>query len=229
MNGIRAISFDLDDSLWAILPVIMRAEEAINAHCREHFPELVRLFDAEAALSVRQRVVEENRHLAHDFGELRRLTFAAMLEESGYDTAHADTLMDRFMAHRHDVEFFDDVLPALEKLGERYRLVSVSNGNADLGRVGLAQYFELQVSARDEGVGKPHPRIFHAACERLGLAPSEVLHIGDHPVEDVKGAMDAGLKAAWLNRAGVPWTHDFRPHISCSDLNEFTAIVLDSP
>ena len=35
MNGIRAISFDLDDSLWAILPVIMRAEEVIDAHCRE--------------------------------------------------------------------------------------------------------------------------------------------------------------------------------------------------
>ncbi|MCZ7597187.1 MAG: hypothetical protein M5U09_04710 [Gammaproteobacteria bacterium] len=144
MNGIRAISFDLDDSLWAILPVIMRAEEAINAHCREHFPEMVRRFDADAALSLRQRVVEENRHLSHDFGELRRLTFVAMLEESGYDAGHADTLMDRFMHHRHDVEFFDDVLPALEKLGGRYRLVSVSNGNADLGRVGLAEYFELR-------------------------------------------------------------------------------------
>ena len=49
---------------------------------------------------------------------------------------------------------------------------------------------------------KPHPRLFQTAAARLGVAPHEVLHVGDSDVDDVRGAKAAGLQVAWINRDG---------------------------
>ncbi len=227
MQDIRAITFDLDDSLWAIEPVIRRAETRMHDHFREHFPEVARRHDPGSVHAMRARVIESHPHIAHDLSALRHVSFRIMLEDCGYDGVHADRLLEMFIAWRHEVEFFEDVVPALERLASRYRLFAVSNGNADVARLGLGDYFEGQVSAQSEGIGKPDPRIFHAACQRLDLDPGEVLHIGDHPVDDVEGALNAGLKAAWLNRVGADWPHAFAPHIACADLAEFAATLLD--
>jgi FMN hydrolase / 5-amino-6-(5-phospho-D-ribitylamino)uracil phosphatase len=224
---IRAISFDLDDSLWAIMPVIMRAEQAIHNLLERHFPEVARRYDIEAMRLMRERVVQAHPHVAHDLAELRRLAFVELLEECGYDAIHADHLIEEFMEWRHRVELFDDVLPSLQRLASRYRLFAVSNGNASLARLGLDDYFVGQISAQSEGVGKPDPRIFHAACRILDLDPNQVLHIGDHPLDDVRGALDAGLKAAWLNRTGAEWEYDFIPHLTCSDLQEFSTLLME--
>src|SRR3546814_20966549 len=54
------------------------------------------------------------------------------------------------------------------------------------------------------------PRIFLAAAEHLGVAPPQILHVGDDPVMDMAGARDAGLRTAWINRDGLPWPSDDR-------------------
>jgi len=92
------------------------------------------------------------------------------------------------------------VLPGLERLAARFRLVAVSNGNAELHRVGLDRFFAGSVSARLHGVPKPHPSIFHAACAAAGAAPHRVLHLGDDLDADVDGALAAGLQAGWICR-----------------------------
>jgi len=69
-------------------------------------------------------------------------------------------------------------------------------------RIGLQPWFRGSLAAREFGVGKPDPRIFAAACERLGCAPNEVLHVGDDLRLDVHGALDAGMQAAWVRRDG---------------------------
>jgi putative hydrolase of the HAD superfamily len=61
--------------------------------------------------------------------------------------------------------------------------------------------FRFQLGAREHGAAKPDASIFHAACERLGCAPGEVLHVGDDVEMDVVGAHRAGLRTCWLNRA----------------------------
>jgi putative hydrolase of the HAD superfamily len=86
-------------------------------------------------------------------------------------------------------------------------LVSLSNGNADLARVGLTRYFQGGLSAFAFGVAKPDARIFHAAADLAGVAPHEVLHVGDDTALDVLGARKAGMQAAWFNRAQAPWPH----------------------
>jgi putative hydrolase of the HAD superfamily len=105
-----------------------------------------------------------------------------------------------FLDGRQRVTLYDDVEPVLQRWKTRYRLVAVTNGNADVDRIGIARYFDVTVAAHEIGFGKPDPRIFRHACVRLGLAPSRVLHVGDDLALDVLGARSAGLHAAWIRR-----------------------------
>ncbi|NIS36425.1 MAG: HAD-IA family hydrolase [Actinobacteria bacterium] len=151
--------------------------------------------------------------------------FTVILEECGYEVSHADGLMERFLELRHDVELFPDVLPALERLAARYPMASLSNGNADIRRLGLDRYMPVAVSAGHAGTAKPDPAIFLHACDALGFAPREVVHVGDHPVEDVRGARDAGMVTVWINRGGAAWEHDHRADFEVSDLAGLVALL----
>ena len=61
---------------------------------------------------------------------------------------------------------------------------------------------EFVLVSEEVGAYKPDRRVFQRALERLGLEPHEVLHVGDSDVDDVRGARMAGLRVAWVNRAG---------------------------
>ena len=86
-------------------------------------------------------------------------------------------------------------------------VVALSNGNADLARVGIAQHFAFHLHACDHGACKPDPGFFLAACARLGHPPGEVLHVGDHVETDVAGAMRAGLRGCRIRRDDNPGGH----------------------
>ena len=97
--------------------------------------------------------------------------------------------------------------------------MALSNGNADVHRVGIGAHFKAAISAREFGVGKPDVRIFHAAAAAAGVASHEVLHIGDDAHLDGVGALNAGMQLAWVNRHGHAWDHaPLQPHITLSDL-----------
>ena len=59
----------------------------------------------------------------------------------------------------------------------------------------------------------------------LGLAPEQVLHVGDDPALDVLGALGAGMQAVWVNRDGKPWAHDAQPHATVTHLGELCAML----
>ena len=98
---------------------------------------------------------------------------------AGDDPAHAEAAFESFYTERNRVEFYDDALPALQRLGTRVPLAALSNGNADLARIGVSQHFVFQLGAREHGAAKPAASIFHAACAQLQLSPQHVLHVGD--------------------------------------------------
>jgi putative hydrolase of the HAD superfamily len=102
---------------------------------------------------------------------------------------------------------FDEVPAALARLAARgFRLAVLSNWDERLPDVlaglGVAERFEAIVLSVEVGVEKPHPAIFAAAAERLGLPPEGIVHVGDRRLEDVEGAEGAGLRALWLARDG---------------------------
>jgi putative hydrolase of the HAD superfamily len=224
MDRIRAISLDLDDTLWAVGPVIRRAEAELWAWLGEHYPRIHERFTPEIAFELRQQVAAEYPQKAHDFRFLRKRVLADMARRSGYaeDIAHA--AFEIFDRARNRVELFPDVEPALVALATRYSVVAVTNGNACLTRIGIDHYFSGIVSAAETGYAKPARQIFEVAVARAGVDPDEVLHVGDHPEYDVAGAADAGLRTAWINRDGADWPdHLDRPDVtvtSMTDLNE---------
>jgi 2-haloalkanoic acid dehalogenase type II len=73
---------------------------------------------------------------------------------------------------------------------------------------------------------KPHRLVFERALERLGLLPHEVLPVGDSDVDDVKGAKEAGLRVAWVNRDGRRRRPDVpAPDFEIRDLSQLPALL----
>ena len=127
-------------------------------------------------------------------------------------------------------EIFDDVIPILEKLSDRYVIGAITNGNACLERVGLSEFFDFSVSAREVGISKPDAAIYTAASEAAKTHPSTILHIGDDPHCDVIGAANAGMQPVWLNRHCKPWPtekHDPVPHIEIETLVELELLLFN--
>jgi HAD superfamily hydrolase (TIGR01549 family) len=220
VTRVRAITLDLDDTLWPIWPTIERAEQVLLAWLAEHAPATAaRCAGTDRMRQARAAVAEAYPHLVHDLSALRREAIRHVLRDSGDDPALAEPAFEIFFAERQRVTLFHDALPALRRLGARFPLVALSNGNADLQRVGIATHFRGAVSAREFGVAKPDVRIFHAAAAAAGAEPGEVLHVGDDAALDGMGALRAGMQLAWVNRAGHDWGFEpWRPHATVPDL-----------
>lgn len=205
---VRAITLDLDDTLWPFAPIGERIERVLDAWMREHSPATALRFPAAAMRELRERVFSENPQFAHDLGALRRLTLEHALRESGSDPALAEAAYDAFYEARNQVECYPDAIDALARIAARVPVAALTNGNADLDRIGLAHHFRFNLGPREHGAAKPEASIFHAACARLGCAPGEVLHVGDHIEMDVLGAARAGLRSCWIDREARDWPHD---------------------
>lgn len=226
---VRAITLDLDDTLWPFAPIGVRIERVLHEWLQEHSPPTAARFPIEAMRTLREEVFAQNPHLLHDLSEMRRLTLRRALHESGADPALLEPAYEIFYAARNEVECYPDSLAALERIAARVPIAALTNGNADLTRIGMSHHFAFQLGAREHGAAKPEASIFHAACERLGVARHEVLHVGDHIEMDALGATRAGLRSCWINREGQAWTHDtLRPDLEFADLTAL-ADWLDAP
>jgi HAD superfamily hydrolase (TIGR01549 family) len=203
----RAITLDLDDTLWPVGPTLVAAERVLSDWLAVHAPRTAAATDARLRAAIREQVVAEHPARAHDMSFLRREGLRRAMAAAGEDPARADEAFAVFLEARQRVTLFDDVLPVLERWSRRYRLVAVSNGNADVARVGLGAFFVGAVSAHEIGCAKPDPRMFHAACGIAAVAPHEVLHVGDDPHLDVLAARGAGLQSAWVRRAQFAHRH----------------------
>ena len=201
-DAIKALTLDLDDTLWPVWPAIERAEHELHGWLAQNAGATARRFDVAALRGLREAVAAENPHWGHDFTRMRRESLVRALTLAGDDAALADPAFDIFFAARNRVELYADARPALEALARRWPIVALTNGNADLRSIGLAAHFTATVSARVFGVGKPDARIFHAACRLAQAEPHEVLHVGDDWALDVAGAHAAGLRSAWVRRSG---------------------------
>ncbi|WP_372826808.1 HAD family hydrolase [Polaromonas sp.] len=218
---IKAISLDLDDTLWPVWPVIERAEAALDEWLGRHAPMTAALFaDPTARHDVREQIARTRPELKHNLSAIRREAIRLALYRSKENPLLADDAFEVFFEARHQVTLYDDAMLALQFLSARYPIVALSNGNADIARVGLGPYFRAAISAQQFGVGKPDPRIFHAAAGAVNVDAHNVLHVGDDATLDVLGGLSAGMQTAWVNRADHLWTHDASPHETVTTLTE---------
>ncbi|MDY0064974.1 MAG: HAD family hydrolase [Steroidobacteraceae bacterium] len=211
MAPVRAICFDLDNTLWDVWPVIQRAEQAMYDYLAERCPRIVAVHTVETMREARQRTATLYPQMKHDFTFLRLQALRDHARDFGYAQTLANEAFDVFMRARNEVELYEDATAALEELKSRYRLFTASNGNADLTKIGIAHFFERSVAARQVGALKPDPVIFHKAIESTGLAADEVIYVGDDPHLDVEGARAAGMRAVWVNRTQAEWPQEIEP------------------
>jgi len=223
---IKAITLDLDDTLWPVWPAIERAEKALAQWLVRHAPLTAAMFSNPTVRhDIREHVVRSHPEWTCNLSAIRREMIRLALYRSGEDTLLADAAFEVFFAERNRVQLFDDALLALEFLSSRYPLVALSNGNADIHRIGLGSYFVASISAQEFGAAKPDPRIFHAAADAAKVAADGVLHVGDDAAMDVVGALNCGMQTVWINRAEHLWTHPSEPHETVSSLTELCDLL----
>lgn len=204
--SIRAITFDLDDTLWDNRPVLVAAEQELHAWLARHYPRLTATYDIDALRAQRHALAARDPELRYRMTALRKESLRLAAEASGYDGTLVEPAFEVFLAARHRITLFDDVVPTLRALRARgYRLGSITNGNADVDRLGLRPLFDFSVTAEGVGAPKPDPRIFAAACAAAGAGPEALVHVGDEPETDVAGASAAGVRVVWMNRSGQRW------------------------
>lgn len=218
---VKAVTLDLDDTLWPVWPAIERAEKALETWLGERAPMAAALFANTAVRDeIRTHIVRTRPELKHNLSAVRREAIRTALLRSKEDPLLADEGFEVFFAERNRVVMFDDAILALEFLSARFPVVALSNGNADIKTIGIAPYFKASISAQEFGVGKPDARIFHAAAGAVDVSPNEVLHVGDDAGLDVLGALNAGMQTVWLNRPDNAWKYDEKPHLSVTSLTQ---------
>jgi putative hydrolase of the HAD superfamily len=200
---IRALLFDLDDTLWPIMPVIQRAEALLFDWLREHAPAIPERYTLTALRERRVELMAANPRFQYDLWALRHAGLTEAFENCREDSRKIPQAMALFADARNQVTLYDEVAESLPRLAERMTLGSLTNGGADLQAIGLAHHFKISVAAHSFGSAKPDPAIFHAACDALELAPAQVAYVGDDLRLDVEGAQKAGLTGIWLNRSGA--------------------------
>ncbi|PZP21725.1 HAD family hydrolase [Pseudomonas kuykendallii] len=226
--SIQLVTFDLDDTLWDNRPVIVAAERSMRDWLNLHAPRLGAL-PVDHLWGIRSRLVEAEPGLRYRLSELRRRTLFHALAELGHGEGEARELAEgafqTMLDARHRITFFPDTIATLEQLAGRYALAVITNGNADVRRLGLADYFRFALCAEELGVGKPDPHPFQEALRRADAQAERAVHVGDHPGDDILGAQAAGMRAVWYNPLGNAWEQPGAPDAQIRSLTELPALL----
>ncbi|MFT6153615.1 MAG: putative hydrolase of the HAD superfamily [Bermanella sp.] len=226
-SAIKVLSFDLDDTLWDGMQVIIKAESAMHQWMMKNTPEVFEQFTKQALKDYKIAFFKNNPQLKNKLTVARKEYLAALFSHINYSDyqSKATICFDVFYQARQKVELFDGVTEALTKLKQDYRLVAITNGNADINLTGLGSYFEFCLNAEDFVRPKPHPEIFQCALSQLKIQPEHCLHIGDHPNHDMLGAYELGVKTCWLKDGTRQWDQSFKSDIEVSHVSELIPLL----
>ena len=229
LRKISAISFDLDDTLYDNKPVMQRAEQAMVDFLASHYPATHNM-GLTGWLSVKIRVGQQQPSLKHDVTRWRQATITAGLLELGYSSAQATIgsakAFKHFLSIRSQVSIPAFSYHLLKKLKKKYPLIAITNGNVPLDAIGLGAYFDLLFAAGNDMKMKPESDLFDAAIDALQLPAHEILHIGDHLITDVSGAMQNGLQSVWLNLNPTKNAHyQLLPNVEIHALEELNVLL----
>lgn len=218
--SIECITFDLDDTLWAVGPVIARAEEQFYQWLSQSCPRITQRYDQDALSAHRQQFIARFPDQRHDLTSMRTRWIAHIFESFDYHDRCAEEAFRVFWEHRNAVQLFDEVVPAMERLCTQYRLGVITNGNACVEHIGIDHWFEFVISSEAAGHSKPAPQIFHSALRCAGVVPERIVHVGDDPANDVLGAAAIGMRTVWYNPRSVPWPGGDAPDAVISSMSQ---------
>ena len=211
-NKIQMITFDLDDTLWDNKPTITNAEIKTRKWIEDRVGA-IEWGDLNDFLQLRETLIKKDKSIAWDISKLRIEIFKEKIKglvSTDDITKLAEDAFAYFLKKRHEIELFPGVEDALKVLSENYILGVLTNGNADIYKLSIGKYFEFSISSLEAQDSKPNKSHFELAKSRLpNLKYSEMLHIGDHQINDIFGAHALGIKALWFNNTKDQWEQDF--------------------
>ncbi|MCP5079586.1 MAG: HAD-IA family hydrolase [Psychromonas sp.] len=202
LKPFKAISFDLDDTLYDNHPIIKKAEEDFLVYLSKTYAELSEI-DARQWGLYKKHLAREFPHLLEDVSlwrieVLKRImTIYGIAEYKAIE--YAPIAFAEFLRLRSDFTVPAESFILLEKLAKHYPLIAITNGNVDEKQIGLQDKFEFILKAGNGFKAKPQADLFIEAAQRLNIEVSDILHIGDHLISDVFGAQNSGAQAVWFN------------------------------
>ncbi len=210
LEQIRAVSFDLDDTLWDCAPAILRAEEILYSWLEQHHPQIVAHRNRDAINKLRGNMYKTHAHLATDVSLMRKAWLQILFDQYENSEQLVDEAFRVFYKARSEVELYEGTHEILAALQKKYKVAAITNGNANLELIGLSDYFQDIQSASLTKPPKPEPDMFKACCRNLGIAPHELLHVGDNPQTDVVGGQNVGVNTVWYNQLDASWPDELR-------------------
>jgi len=201
---LRAVLFDLDDTL---VDQRTAAAAAVRAWGAEHGVDDDGAVQRWVALCDVHHERYQRRELT--LHEQRRVRVREFLDRPSADDDEADALFAGYL-HRYEAGWtrYDDAVPALRRVrAAGLRTAVLTNGDAEqqrtkVERTGLAGEVDVVVASSELSAGKPDPRAYAEALARVGAAAHEAVMVGDSLVNDVRGALAAGLGAVLVDRLG---------------------------
>ena len=229
LGAVRAISFDLDDTLYDNRPVIEHAEQWMVAHMRDRYLETA-MYDRSWWHRLKLELQRQQPALVDDVSLCRRVLLQRGLMEGGMNEAmahqEAESVFAQFLEVRSQIAVPDTTRRILSALAQKYPLVVITNGNVLLERLGLEGQFQHVLKAGGGFRMKPAPDLFTDMARRLQLAPQQILHVGDDVSTDVAGAVHNGYRSAWLNDVGQEWrTLRILPDVMLTRLEQLLTLL----
>ncbi len=229
MPKIKLITFDLDDTFWDIKRTIVNAEINSRKWIEDRIERKIEWGTIDDFLKIRNELIKDNPALNYDLGLLRKKIISYHTQKYFRNQKDLDEFIEEafmfFLEERHKVKFFDDVITVLEKLSSKYKLGVLTNGNADIKKLGIDHMFEFSLSSMDVKSNKPDQGHFVKAKELSQISFQNTLHVGDHPVNDVYGARKLGINVMWFNLNNLVWDIDGNPPIQFKKWSEFINLL----
>lgn len=227
LQSVRAVSFDLDDTLWHCAPVIARADAALFDWLQTHTPRIVDKHSPESLQRYQSAIREQFPELQRCVTTIRLTGLRQLFLEHEYADSLAEQAFETFYRVRSEVELFDGTLEMLQQLRSHYRLAAISNGNADLDLIGISRYFDSIHAANMETAPKPEPDMFNDCLRQLDIPSQALLHVGDNPLADVVGGHNAGVQTLWFNPYNEPWPARLpSPHFQARTLSDIVRLLV---
>ena len=209
---IKLITFDLDDTLWDNMPIITRAEIDTRKYIEERVGK-IEWGDLNDFLNLREELIKEDPSIAWDISKLRKEIFRkklAYVKPQSLRDKIVEEAFTIFINKRHEIQLFDGVENALSELSNKYILGVLTNGNADVYRFDFGKYFKFSISSLEAKNSKPNRAHFDKALEEVeNIAFDEIIHIGDHQINDILFASKLGIESLWFNKNNVDWEQEF--------------------
>lgn len=173
---------------------------------------------------------------AYRENDIQVITRDLVRELYGVEPTAADLavlVQARFDEFINVVEAPEGMHAFLERLGARHALGLLSNYpdgaaiRASLKKIGFDALFQTVVVSGDLGFAKPHPLLFETIAGELGVAHSEILHVGDNWLADIQGAKRAGMSVAHVRQWAPAETFERAPGDFEPDLILNTALEIE--